>query len=231
MCISPMQSFCRNLHLLRVVKDYLEEYKQCGSNKNKKSQVLNKVANVLLREQNPPTRFVKMEPKHKRWYIIEAHKMLISQKFRDLAQEGYRSASSFKNMRRRKGTGGMPLLTTVTTTDDMPPLSMATDPTNRDDHPAGMASVTDGQFDNNFEKSFPEQPNHVSATMANDSTIIEPALRRGLTKKEQLERQIEVLKKQLDTLDDELDEQKNTYDAKPKHESNSSGIVQTQWDV
>jgi hypothetical protein len=83
----------------------LEEYKAAGNNKKLKSQVLNRVANFVLK-QDPPIRFVRLESKHQRWYEIEAFyiREKISQTFRDIALDGYRSASTFKNMKRRKAS-------------------------------------------------------------------------------------------------------------------------------
>ena len=88
-----------------VVKTFLEEYKNAGNSKSLKSHVLNKVADAL-NQLDPPARFVRLEPKHQRWYEIEAFysREKISQTFRDIAQEGYRSANTFKNLRRRRSS-------------------------------------------------------------------------------------------------------------------------------
>lgn len=93
-----------NKFLVEVVNQFLEEYKDCANNKNKKSAVLDKIANVLTTQQDPPARFLRLEPKHNRWYEIEAYhsREKISQCCRDIAQDGYRSCNTFKNLKRRK---------------------------------------------------------------------------------------------------------------------------------
>jgi hypothetical protein len=97
-----------NVHLVEVVTRFLEEYKKCGNNKSKKSHLLTQVANDLTTHQDPPARFVRLESKHQRWYEVEAFyaREKISQTFRDILQDGYRSASTYKNVKRRKSCTG-----------------------------------------------------------------------------------------------------------------------------
>ena len=185
----------RNINLREVVKTFLEEYKQCGSNKNQKSAVLDKVAAVLMNDQEPPTRFVRLEPKHKRWYVIEGHKELISQTFRDIAQDGYKSASTYKNLKRRKSTGDSGLLEVAPKLGDEMDKSLDNELDGSDvkqrlppkKAAARKAASTSPIADKNKE----------DATSGDHSKAGE-----NLSKKEQLERQIEELKKQLETLDD-----------------------------
>lgn len=96
------------IQLVEAVERFKEEYKKCGNNKLKKAHVLSQVANALTTEQDPPARFLRWESKHQRWYEVEAFyaREKISQTFRDILQDGYRSASTYKKLKRRKSCTG-----------------------------------------------------------------------------------------------------------------------------
>jgi hypothetical protein len=190
----------RNKYLAEVVQQFLDEYKECGNNKSKKSEVLNKIATSLTSQRDPPTRFVRFEPKHQRWYEIEAFyaREKISQCCRDLAKDGYRSANSFKNLKRRKSyTNDQPQESTGASNYTVPDPDSRMEP--RVEPPskykrippkkvaAGKAAATDSD---------------VGCVAQKEDNDIPGALSK-LSKKEQLERQIAKLKKELEQLEED----------------------------
>ena len=219
----------RNLYFTEIVKQFLEEYKQCGNNKNQKSLVLDNIASVLMKENTQadgngdarlPARFVRLEPKAKRWYIIEGHKMIISQKIRDLTQEGYKSASTYKNLKRRKPSssirGGGRKNVSATESEvvnqggtGLPPLALPNKTTTEEGNASTIGKVVVSGADLDGEAAV-DSNNHGQALPLDLETARSTNTTEGknkeaddvLSKKEQLERQIEDLKKQLETLDD-----------------------------
>ena len=198
----PLFLECRNLHLVDVVKGHLDQYIKCGNNKTQKSVVLNMVATELSNNLDPPARFVRLEPKNQRWYEIEGFcaREKISQTFRDIAQGGYRSANTFKNLKRRKSSAGGQLENVETSPKE--------EKGNETTKGLGENRVNCGH---ESDKKLPNKASVSTATTddnsqtnpgsAHDNTDDDEAFLK-LPKKEQLERQIEELKRQLALLDD-----------------------------
>lgn len=200
--------------------------------------MLNDVADALSK-LNPPAMFVRLEQKYKRWYEIEAFysREKISQTFRDIAQDGYRSANTYKNLKRRRSKSTNQLDTDRERSakkDDNEPSQIGRDSSANRRLPPKKAAARKAAGINAETSS--------TSTIAAVQTSAKSTHLLGrtgvslLTKKEQLALQIECLQKEMKMLEEEerkykVNTESQLSEALAEHEDNKGPPLDTPVEV